>query len=169
MKFWLVAALLAQAGFLPARQANHLLHADGPRAWSIEIGRLDSGMAHAVFTAFAAGQEVRGLKVTLELPDWKGPVYIPETQLPLLKHKVDQLAAASARDWSASGWNVMIGTNCPGEKKELPLRFGYHLRGAAAAELLLDGPGLPAFVFVGPKPADLAGILTGAMEALSTR
>lgn len=146
--------------------------------WSSEVGRLDSGATHAVFTLVATedatrpGQQSRVLRVALSSPDGTGTRYIAEAGLPLLRKKIDGLVAASARDLLENSPNAMLSTSCPGEKEKSPLDVGYHVQYAQTPELLLGGDGLPDFVFVGSKPAQLADIFSkaiGELRSLSDR
>lgn len=69
--------------------------------WSEPVGSLESGDAHAVFTAFSVtdpnspGSQLRGVRVNLEGLDWKSVVYIEESEVAAFKKRADWLAKAA--------------------------------------------------------------------------
>lgn len=167
MKIWFRAVLFANVA-IASLGAERVI-------WSSEVGRLDSGATHAVFTLLATedaarpDQPMRGLRVELSSPDGTGTRYITEADLPLLRKKIDGLVTASAQEQLPYSPSIMIGTSCPGEKEKTPLDFGYHIQYAQAPELSLGGAGLPYFVFIGSKPSQLADIFRKVIEELKAR
>ena len=143
--------------------------------WAEEVGRLDSGKNSAAFTVLAiedptrTGQQIRGLRLALSVPEGTRTLHIAEAMLQPLKEKLDGLAMA-ARAWSGRDHGYgMISTVCPGEEVRLPLSFGYHYRHGAKPELSLGGPDLPELVFPGPTLSQLLDIFGKAIQTLRLR
>ena len=136
--------------------------------WSHQLGILENAEARAVFTALAVmdpshvGHQILGVRVDLSKPDWKHVVYVPESDIPMLKKHADWLAK-DAKEYPKETALFMAGGLASDPVP--PLFLGYR-RLEHRPTLYLDGPGLPQFRFAGVPPSRLATIFAGAVRAL---
>ena len=136
--------------------------------WSQPLGVLESGETRAVFTALAVmdpmhvGHQLRGVRVDLSKPDWKGVAYVQESDIPILKKDADTLAK-DAKEYPKETAPFM--THGLVSDPVPPLFLSYR-RVENRATLSLDGPGLRQLQFTGVPPSNLAAIFAGAVKAL---
>jgi hypothetical protein len=136
--------------------------------WFEAIGRLENGETSAAFTALAVmdpehlGHQLRGLRVDLAMPDWKGVVYVEESAIGNLKKHADWLAKMAKLYPKETG---PFSDRGEFDDPAPPLYFEY--RGAGREGIVyLGGPGLRMFQFTGSPPSDLAAIFARAVKAL---
>jgi hypothetical protein len=136
--------------------------------WSQALGVVQDGETRAAFTALAvtdpmhAGKQLRGVRVDLATPDWKGVVNVKEVEIPVLKKHADWLAKV-AKDYPKS--TDTFSNRGEGDDPAPPLYFEY--RGAGKdAILYLGGPGLHSLQFAGVPPSEIAVIFARAVKAL---
>jgi hypothetical protein len=111
------------------------------------------------------GQQVRGIGVDLAQKDWKGVVYIDEDDVPVRKKGADSLARWQV-DFAKAPATSAFSTHAPEDNQVRPLYFGYRRTGDDAT-LSVFGAGVPAFLFKGPLPTELAAIFARATQELS--
>ena len=168
--FFLTAAQGQEAVISSERPSPFQLLARRPATsirWSKEIGRLDSGDSHAIVTALAAEDSappalsMRGVRLDLSGPGWKGAIYIEESKLLPLKNILDQLSFYIERVTHFGGF---LGScefrDHPGE---YPLVVDYDLGAADSPAFRIMADYLPPLLFPGRKPSHLSEIIGGAI------
>ncbi len=159
------------AGFATAASA-----ASARVLWSQNIGRLDSGESHAVFTALAVENpaaaatptQFRGLRVDLNWAGGSDSLYVDESLLPPEKEIFDKLSADLDRPNALHGGSRAAITGS-GEFRSgsYPLVADYQVYGPEGSGLRILSSGHSAVLFTGSKPTDLSNLLARAITALA--
>jgi hypothetical protein len=137
-------------------------------AWSQSLGMLESGDVRAAFTALAvinpmrAGQELRGVRVDLSIPDWNGVAYVQESDVPAMKKYADTLVKFAKEYPKAT---ASFQTAGPMMDPVPPLFFSRQGSGSIST-LYIGGPGLRSLPFTAVSPSDLAAIFARAIKTL---
>jgi len=136
--------------------------------WSQALGLLENGETRAAFTALAVtdpmhvGKQVRGVRVDLSTPDWKGVLNVKEVEIAVLKKHADWLVKA-AKHYPKS--TDLFSDRGERDDPTAPLYFEY--RGPRKdAILYLGGPGLHSLQFTSVPPSEIAAIFARAIKVL---
>jgi hypothetical protein len=166
---------LAQISSPPAENAlATLAQQSGTQVtWSKEVGRLESGESHAVFTALTVedsnqpSRHARGVRVDLSWTNGKSTLYLDEIKLQPEKKIFDHLAR-DARG-SQDGTRGFVGScefrNNPGV---YPLKADFEYSGPEAPALGIFSSAEDQILFPGLTPAHLATVLGKAINELKS-
>ena len=178
----LVSIALGQVNSgLPEKPSSLEALARQPEArvtWFKEVGQLESGDSHAVFTTLAVedsaqrGRRMRGVRIDLSRPDWKRIVYIDEGLLQPLKKIFDQLTLDIERGLMparGTGWGFIGSCEFRNNPDVYPLEADFCYSGPDSPALRVFGPNREQIMFPGLMPSSLSKVLGSAIDELKER
>jgi len=136
--------------------------------WSQPVGLLESGETRAAFAALAVmdpmheGQQLRGVRVDLSTPGWKGVAYVQEGDLPVMKKLADFLAKYAKKYPQETAPLYALGPH----SDPTPAFFLTYQRKGNSPNLYLGLPGSRLLEFTGVPPSELSEIFARAAKTL---